>query len=93
MNFCTPMNSSRDVSTFSGWVSMAYQMGSMQNIPQYSGPNVGVHLIDIATRYFANLNTNSSDQEIYLAMRASAMINFGQNPSNCLDSIYSSFFQ
>jgi len=85
MNFCSPMNSSRDVTTFMNWVSMAYQMGSMQNIPQYSGPDAGVHLIDIATRYFANLTIKSSDQNIYLAMRASAMINFKQNPANCLD--------
>jgi len=85
LNFCTPMKSQKDVNTFSDWITVAYQMGSMQNIPQYSGPDVGKKLVDVATKHFQGLSVSSSDQEIYTAMRNSAMVSMRQDPTKCLN--------
>jgi len=87
LNFCTPMKSQKDVNTFSDWITVAYQMGSMQNIPQYSGPDVGKKLVDVATKHFQGLSVSSSDQEIYTAMRNSAMVSMRQDPTKCLNSM------
>jgi len=84
MNFCSPLQNHNDVLTLLYWLRNSYIMGSMLNLVQTSGPDAGKRLLDTAMRSFTNLNVKSSDQDIFLAMRNSAMISMRYDPNQCL---------
>jgi len=85
LNLCHPMTTSDDINKLSNWMKHSFVTGSMFNNYLTSGSYAGKRLLEVATLYFANLNVTSSDHDIFLAMRNSAMICQKKDPKTCLN--------